>query len=491
MSRKTLIFSTFLLLAIFSVSFLSVSSVNTNIMADKDQKNDSIETLLIPISSSYTVSQKWNVTTNEQLTTVAVSADGSYMVFGTWYTEDANYELCLKKISNNQTIWTYNYEEEFYSVAISKYGDYIVAGGAEPSAHPSYNLLLFDNSIPTGNKEPLWKYNTTNACYWVDISANGEYIVAGTESQGVLLFNNSIPVGQKYPHWQNLAVSDPESVAISADGEYIVVGNADGGSSSVLFYNNSYHPGTDKLPEWNYSIGVDVNTVAISKYGDYIVAGSRQQNPGNELFVFNKSADNGNPEWRYDYGTGTRIHSVAISADGEYIATGCEGPTPSVGEVGLFSNSKSQNLWKSSTGGTVNTVDITVDGKYIVAGTNYQLVNDRFNESILLYNQSANPTGNALPEWAFNTSYNVNSVSISAWGNYIGAGGEFTSESGRAYLFYHSRPIPRIISGHGDDDDDDDEEGAIPFGNHYLLFAAIAIASLVLITKRKAVFSKK
>ena len=42
-----------------------------------------------------------------------------------------------------------------------------------------------------------------------------------------------------------------------------------------------------------------------------------------------------------------------------------------------------------------------------------------------------------------------------------------------------------------DDDDDDDESSQIPFGNYYLLFAAISIISLTIIKKRKAIFSKK
>ena len=93
------------------------------------------------------------------------------------------------------------------------------------------------------------------------------------------------------------------------------------------------------------------------------------------------------------------------------------------------------------------------------------------------------------PNWFFNTSDNVNSVSISAWwGNFIGTGGESTS--GETFLFYHARPIPYLfrpyIAG-GDDDDDDEETPAIPFGNYYLIFVAIAMVALIVIIKRKAI----
>ena len=299
----------------------------------------------------------------------------------------------------------------------------------------------------------------------------------------------------KEPHWRNdLRSGSPGTVAISANGEYIVAGYTGVAlANEVLFFNNSYHSGIDKLPEWNYSTGDRVNAVAISAKGEYVVAGTTDQNPGNELFVFNKSADDGEPEWSYDYGEIRYILSVAISADGEYIATGEEGPAFWDGKVSLFSNSKSQREWTSFLEGKANTVDITEDGQYIVAGTDYEQNDGSWNEStIFLYNKTANPIGNALPEWAFNTSDDVNSVSVSSWGNYIGAGGAYAGGTGIAYLFYHARPIPPPLGlPRPEDDDDDDEAEAIPFGNYYLLFAVLAIAALIIIYKRKVILSKR
>ncbi len=42
-----------------------------------------------------------------------------------------------------------------------------------------------------------------------------------------------------------------------------------------------------------------------------------------------------------------------------------------------------------------------------------------------------------------------------------------------------------------DDDDDDDEEAAIPFGNNYIIFTVIAVISLIVIMKRKAILKKQ
>ena len=81
------------------------------------------------------------------------------------------------------------------------------------------------------------------------------------------------------------------------------------------------------------------------------------------------------------------------------------------------------------------------------------------------------------------------SVSISSWGNYIGAGGVYAAVTGRAYLFYHARPIPTSIGFLLGGDDDDD--AAIPFGNYYLVIVSIAVVSLIIIMRRKVNLNKK
>ena len=101
-------------------------------------------------------------------------------------------------------------------------------------------------------------------------------------------------------------------------------------------------------------------------------------------------------------------------------------------------------------------------------------------DNIFVFNKSA--VGVKQPEWYFNTSDNVNSVSISDDGRYIGAGG--MSSSGEAYLFYHAIPIPPALTSGGDDDDDDDKPFDIiqffttPIG---LIIIAISITGIVIV----------
>ena len=72
-------------------------------------------------------------------------------------------------------------------------------------------------------KETEWNHTTGDSLDSVVISADGQYIAAGSEDNKVYLFeqDNSTPL------WNFSAGGNVRHVAISADGEYIVAGSWD------------------------------------------------------------------------------------------------------------------------------------------------------------------------------------------------------------------------------------------------------------------------
>ena len=65
--------------------------------------------------------------------------------------------------------------------------------------------------------------------------------------------------------------------------------------------------------------------------------------------------------------------------------------------------------------------------------------------------------------------------------NYVRIGNTFEISLDHASLFAFIGVPPYVAPSGGDDDDDDDKkETAIPFGNYYLLFLALAIIGLVI-----------
>ena len=194
--------------------------------------------------------------------------------------------------------------------------------------------------------------------------------------------------------------------------------------------------------------------------GRYIAGGSEIDEMA---FLMNSSGPGVGQGWEVDWGN--PIHAVDISADGRWVVLGCEtGGTDGVVVVldksppTLDPIDKSDEYsWNYTTEGIVNSVSITDDGQYIVVGTDYDPVIGADNEStVFLFENEGYTVGEEhLPEWFFNTSYDVNSVSISAYGNHFAAGGLQTS--GRTYLFYHARPPPPPLGLPRPDDDDDEK----------------------------------
>jgi len=252
-----------------------------------------------------------------------------------------------------------------------------------------------------------WSRDTTHDALLSVISADGEYLAAGTD-WGVYFFDTD----SSSPEWSYNA-GDVRSVDISADGEYIVVGSA---SNDVYLFDKD-----SSLPIWNDVTGDNVPAVAISADGEYLVAGSL------DGYVYYYDKDSSTPLWEYD--TGDRVRSVAISEEGDYIAVG-NGNGADEGDVLFFDKdfTDSTYLWKYDTAGDVWTIDISSDGEYIVAG------NGASDDKLFLLDKDF--TGNS-PLWSYSAGDTVRPT-ISYDGEYILAG----DSDGEVYLFDRESSTP-------------------------------------------------
>ena len=341
----------------------------------------SVMTFTVPMTP------EWSYETGNEVTTVAVSSDGEYMVVGS-----DDYKVYLFDKDSSTPLWSYNTGNTLHSVAISADGEYIVSNGLNGKFH------LFDKDSST----PIWTYSSTSIGYAVDISADGNYIVASGWSKVYLFHKDS-----NTPLWTSSSAGDGiKSVSISADGQYIVAGSLD---YKIYFYNKD-----SNVPLWSHTTTYHMVSVAISADGEYIVAGSENNN----VLFFNK--DSSQPLW--NYATGDNVDTVAISADGEYIVAGSDD-----NRLYLFDKDSSTPLWNHSQGYSVYSVAISADGEYIVGGG--------IDKTVYFYHRDS-----GTPVWSYtNGSYttgegNVRSVAISADGKYIVAG----SENDNVYAFKNS-----------------------------------------------------
>ena len=234
-------------------------------------------------------------------------------------------------------------------------------------------------------KEPEWNYSADSGINSVAISADGEYIAAGSDENQVYLFSKNGTL-----LWSYTAGDGIFSVAISSNGETIVAGSLD---NSVYLFSK------DGTLLWSYSTGNRVWSVAISEDGETIVAGSWD----NKVYLFDK--DSGTPLWSHS--TGNWVLSVDISADGEMIAAGSD-------KVYLFDRNSSTPRWSYSTGDTVRAVALSED---FFGQQRYHLAAGSWNGKVYLFHNN-----NSSPIWNHTTGDSIYSVAITDDSGYVAAG---------------------------------------------------------------------
>ena len=89
------------------------------------------------------------------------------------------------------------------------------------------------------------------------------------------------------PEWNYEIGGGVFDIAVSADGEYIVAGSTDDDDRLYLFDKDS------STPLWSYQAGDIMRSVAISADGEYVAAGSWDD----KVYLFDKDSDT--PLWHY------------------------------------------------------------------------------------------------------------------------------------------------------------------------------------------------
>ena len=170
-----------------------------------------------------------------------MSADGAYVSVG----GDSNYDgngqkdnqLYLFGSNSSTPLWNYDVNYDIQSIAISADGEYIVAGS-------EYSIYLFN----TDSNTPLWTYSPGGGInsYSVDISSDGEFIVA-VDGDKVKLFDKdsnspvrSFACNQYVP-----------KIEISQDGEYFAVTSY--GGSGDIEYQTCFYDKDTSTALWKYS----------------------------------------------------------------------------------------------------------------------------------------------------------------------------------------------------------------------------------------------
>jgi len=233
----------------------------------------------------------------------------------------------------------------------------------------------------------------------VSLSADGNYIIAGSEDNKIYFFG-----AQGGSLWTCKTGDKVYGVSVSDDGNYVVAGSYD---NKIYFFNKE-----GKLL-WSYTTGGRiVHGVSVSANGSYVVAGSGD----NKVYFFNRD---GNLLWSHGpYGL---LYDASVSADGNYVAVGSWGVNWSWEQLSYnniyFLDREGKLLWSYQAHTTGLSVSVSSNGSYVAAGSR------RLDNRVYLFERD----GKVL--WNYTIGSDVYSVSVSPDGNYIAVG------SNKVYLF--------------------------------------------------------
>jgi hypothetical protein len=313
----------------------------------------------------------WNLTVGEySFLTCAISDDGFWIAAGHY-----NGNLYMFNRTSSRPMWVYHYLSEVYDIDMSADGSLFVV------RHGYTGLALFNRSIPN----PIQGFNIVANINEFDLSEDGKWLAVNDLNDRLRLYNTS----ESQPVWQNS--ESVETVSISADGQYIVAG-----SSSLYFYSRY-----NSTPIWSYYVGLNIIRTRISADGTSIAVGTGVSGETDGVFYFNSLSSE--PIWFSAAGV-TFTRCMAISSNGTYITVG-DGENAGVGQILLFHQDKTSPNWDTTPEHQI--IEFGSDLFYDVnasdsSGIAYYWVNDTINFNItpngLITNISSLHIGNYLLE---------------------------------------------------------------------------------------------
>lgn len=331
----------------------------------------------------------WSYKADNDVYSVAISSDGSYIIAGT----STSYYYFSN--STPKPLWSYEIEDAPYSIDLVISQDGLYAAGAFFKT-----IRMFSNT----NSSELWNFRANSIFYSLDMSFNGLYVVAAA-SQNLYLFSKSSNV----PLWKLSSTSHFYSSAISSNGSYVAAVD----SNNLFFLSKSSNQSL-----WNYSInpdGIGGKAIAMSPDASYIGLIHRQfDGPYTDSFLYIFETTNPTPIWSKKFND-EYLNSIAISSNGSYIAVTGLGNT-----LYFFSKLSSDPLWTFPLKWELNKLSMSYDGSYLAVASAYP--------PISIPESSAPPSKGEIylfhkdypnPQWSYNINAYIPTIAISSNGRYI------------------------------------------------------------------------
>jgi uncharacterized delta-60 repeat protein len=283
----------------------------------------------IVLQNNTLVQTNSQMTHDREVSTVAFSPDGKYVVSGSW---DGTARVWEAQTGNE--IVRITHDGEVYTVAFSPDGKYVVSGSTDRTARVW--------EAQTGNEIAHMTHD--GSVLTVAFSPDGNYVVSGSIDGTARVWE--VKTGNEIARMTH--ESAVRRVAFSPDGKYAVSGSEDG---TARVWEVQTGNEIDRMPHDNV-----VNTVAFSPDGKYVVSGSDD----GTARVWEVQTGNEIARMTHD----NVVSTVAFSPDGNYVVSGSWDGTAWVWEA-----QTGNEIARITHDGLVSTVAFSPDGKYVVSGS--------------------------------------------------------------------------------------------------------------------------
>jgi len=288
----------------------------------------------------------WGIQTNENITSIAISADGRAVTAGSYHGILYYFDSAGNLLWNYSGLGCNNY------IALSGDGMNGFVFNSGKKGDPGSNTVFNYNY----NGTVLWMKSVPQISDAV-ITPDGSYAVIGTKGNygndvfllshtGDIIWTNKIPNGWKI-----------YGVTISDDSNSIAAVNDNG----IYLYNHNGQTIWNKTPKYL------TRSIAVSSEGNYIAAGMQYK-----ILFFNRT---GTLLW--DYTLDDYIYHIEISQNGQNVVAA------SLNMVYYFDRNGTC-MWKSPLKDTVDSVSMSRDGRIITAGS--------YRDTFTIFDRAGNAT---------------------------------------------------------------------------------------------------
>lgn len=292
-----------------------------------------------------------------------VSGDGSYAASGGWYSSTPTYNgfiAAFDAATGASALDYYKTPSRVNQVALNADGSVLAAGGDR--------LYLFFRSGAQFSTTPsTLPVASGDSVISIGISADGQWVAAGTYDGTVLLVKivGGVPVSSN--KWAPSTVDTVHSVAMAKNGQGFAVGMKNG--EFVYFDCEDFIGAATPAPAWTQTLtgASSVYGVAIATDAGFVSAVGNIGSAGGTVAVYDNSGSAATLRWQQSLTANP--NSTSIDSEGLFVAVADGHPDGTPGHFTLFNAASSAQIWSYTTGNMSWPIQLAGNAMACVAGS--------------------------------------------------------------------------------------------------------------------------